>query len=112
MYQERTTERHPLGLERLSGGTRGLYYANEQVEVVTNPETGQESQQYLYDVYEIEDCTRKAKRKNGIISDAHPFGDEQKVLRKAIAMLVAKANLQDDPDFAEFMAYHRFVESI
>lgn len=115
MYTERFTEPHATGLERLTGGNRGLFYTNErteQVEESVDDGSAIVKTLYAYDVYEIEDARSHAKTKNSVITDEHPFGDETKILRKALAYLTERLALTDDPALAEFRAYHDFCESV
>ena len=118
MRTERLTEPHKLGLERLTGGNRGLFYCNERTEQVPVPDgelaDGQEAtrQEWLYDVYEIPDARQHGKVKNSVITDQHPYGDEKKVLRKTLAALLRRMDLYDDDAFAEFRDYNDFAEQV
>ena len=98
MRQERFSEPHKQGLERLTGDNTGLVYCNERTE-------------YVYDVYEVADCRDPHKVKNDIVTAEHPFGDEVKILRKTIRKMLTDAKYNSE-DFAEFKAYNEFVESV
>lgn len=111
MYEARFTEPHALGVERFNDGSNaGLLYTNERTEQVTN-EQGEAVTEYVYDVYELTDCRQPNKVKNEVIESEHPFGDELKILRKAIRKLLSDTKYNSD-DFAEFRAYNEFAESI
>lgn len=110
MYIERTETQHALGIERLTGGNRALLYANERTE--QSEREGQQATIYIYDVYEISDSRTPASIKNAVATDAHPLGDETKILRKAIASILQKLNIYDDPSFAEFRNYNEFLQSL
>lgn len=111
MRQERFSEPHKQGLERLTGDNTGLVYCNERTEVVTD-ENGNEKTEYVYDVYEVADCRDPHKVKNDVIEDIHPNGDETKILRKTLAKVLKAQGLYDDEAYAEFKAYNEFAESI
>lgn len=112
MYEARFTEPQTLGLHRLTGDNSGEVYTNERTEQVTDPETGTERTEYVYDVYQVADARDPHKVKNDVINAEHPFGDEPKILRKALAKVLKAMNLYDYPDFAEFRTYNDFAESI
>ena len=111
MRVERFNEQHALGLERLTGDNTGLVYTNERTEQVFD-EDGNEHTEWLYDVYEVSDARDPHKVKNDVIEAEHPFGDETKILRKALAKMLKSQGLYDDADFAEFKAYNEFCESV
>lgn len=111
MRTERFTEQHFLGLEKLTGDNSGLYYTNERSEQVFDEE-GNERTEWLYDVYEVADARDPHKVKNDVIGEEHPFGDEKKILRKTLAMILRKEGLYDNPEYAEFKAYNEFAESV
>ena len=112
MYEARFTEPQALGLHRLTGDNSGEVYTNERTEQVTDPETGSERTEYVYDVYQVADARDPHKVKNDVINAEHPFGDEKKILRKALAKVLKTMNLYDYQDFAEFKAYNEFAENI
>ena len=112
MYEARFTEQQALGLHRLTGDNSGEVYTNERTEQVSDPETGTERTEYVYDVYQVSDARDPHKVKNDVINAEHPFGDETKILRKALAKVLKTMNLYDYPDFAEFRAYNEFAENI
>lgn len=112
MYEERFTEPHKQGLERLTGDNSGRFFCNERTEKVEDPETGEMRTEYVYDVYEVADARTPAKTKNSVITEEHPFGDETKILRKALAKVLKAAGTYDSDDFAEFKAYNEFCEGI
>lgn len=111
MYQERFTEPHRQGLERFTHSKAGRFTTNERTEQVTDPETGEEHVEYVYDVYEVADCRDPRKVKDGIITEEHPFGDEVKILRKTIRKMLSETKY-NSADFAEFREYNEFAESI
>lgn len=111
MRQERFTEPHKLGLEKLTGDNTGLVYTNERTEVVTD-EQGCEHTEYVYDVYEVTDARDPHKVKNDVINAEHPFGDETKILRKTLAKVLKASGQYDSEEFAEFKQYNEFCESV
>lgn len=111
MREERFYEKKPLGLEKLSGDNSGLFYTKERTELEPQ-EDGSERTVYVYDVFEVSDARTPHKVKNDVIEDAHPFGDELKILRKTLAKLLQETGKYDDAEFAEFKAYNEFAESI
>ena len=110
MRQERFSEPHKQGLEKLTGDNTGLVYCNERTEVVID-ENGNEKTEYVYDVYEVTDARDPHKVKNDVIENAHPFGDETKILRKTIRKMLTDTKYNSEA-FAEFKAYNEFAESI
>lgn len=112
MYVARFTEKQTLGLHRLTGDNTGEVYTNERTEQVTDPETGEERTEYVYDVYQVADARDPHKVKNDVLTSEHPFGDETKILRKTIAKLLKARGDYDAPDFQEFRAYNEFAESV
>ena len=117
MYEEKFDERHKTGIVRLNGGNRGLLYCNErQVEVeVPSEEEGGESQKklmWVYDVYDVDDARQPGKAKCEAIEAEHPFGDEQKLLRKTLAKVLRKLGDYDGEDYREFRSYDQFCEAI
>lgn len=113
MYEERFSEQHPLGVEKFNNGDNaGRYFANERTEQVTDPETGQEKTEFIYDVYELADTRDPHKVKDSVIEQEHPFGDETKILRKTLAKILKNSRKYDTEDFAEFKAYNEFAESV
>ena len=98
-------------MERLTGDNTGLVYCNERTEVVPD-ENGNEKTEYVYDVYEVSDARDPHKVKNDVIENAHPFGDETKIMRKTFAKILKELKKYDDKDFAEFKKYNEFAESI
>lgn len=112
MRQERFNEPHKQGLERLTGDNSGLVYCNERTEQVTNPETGEERTEFVYDVYEVADARDPHKVKNDVISSEHPFGDETKILRKALAKVLKASGQYDGEEFADFRQYNEFCEAV
>ena len=113
MYEERFTEPHALGVEKFNNGDKaGRYFANERIETVTDPETGDEKPEYVYDVYDVPDTRDPHKVKDSVIEQEHPFGDETKILRKTLAKILKNSRKYDTEDFAEFKAYNEFAESV
>ena len=110
MRQERFTEPHKIGLERLSGDNTGLVYANERTEIVTDEE-GREHTEWIYDVYEVHDARNPHKVKNDVIEGEHPDGDELKILRKTLRKMMTDEQYNSE-QFVEFRAYNEFAESI
>ena len=112
MYEARFDKPHKQGLERLTGDNSGLFYTNERTEQVIDVETNESRLEFVYDVYEIKDARQKCKVKNEIVTSEHPFGDETKIIRKAISALLKEIGMYDKEEFYEFKAYNDFVESI
>lgn len=112
MRTERFNEPHKQGLEKLTGDNTGLVYCNERDERVTEPETGEERTEYVYDVYEVSDARDPHKVKDAVIRSEHPFGDETKILRKTLAKVLKELGQYDVDDFKEFKQYNEFCESI
>jgi len=110
MYQEESSTPIQLGLHRLDNN-EGRVYTNERTEEREDPETGEKTV-YVYDVYEVLDARSTAKVKNSVITQEHPFGDEEKILRKTLAKVLRASALYDAPEFAEFKAYNEFCESL
>lgn len=112
MYEERFSEPHKQGLERFNNGDNaGRFFTNERIEQVTDEE-GNPRNEYVYDVYEVDDCRDPHKVKNEVIESEHPFGDETKILRKTLAKMLKASGHYDSEDYAEFKAYNEFAESI
>lgn len=111
MRQERFSEPHKQGLERLTGDNTGLVYCNERTEVVTD-EQGNEKTEYVYDVYEVNDARDPHHVKNDVIENEHPFGDETKILRKTLAKVLKAQGTYDSDDYAEFKQYNEFCEAV
>ncbi len=116
MYQITDFHHHAIGLEKLTGSNRGLYYTNEQVEQVPNPnaeEDGEEMvDQYTYDVYEVSDARYPDGVKDEVVTQRYPRDEEHKILRKTLAAVIKELNLSDSPSFKDFCDYNNFVESI
>lgn len=113
MYVERFSEPHALGVERFNNGDNaGRVFCNERTEPVTDPESGEEKTEYVYDVYEVNDCRDPHLVKDSVVGQAHPYGDETKILRKTLAKILKDSGDYDSEEFAEFKAYNEFVESI
>ena len=117
MYEVMFDERHKLGLERLTGGNRGIVYANERKVMVDIPaeEDGGEAVQvekWAYDAYEVDDARSSSLAKNSVIGEEHPAGDEQKILRKTLAKVLRKLGEYDTEDNAEFKQYDQFAEAL
>ena len=116
MYTEQFENRHKTGVVRLTGSNAGLLYCNErQVEVEKAAEEGGEAvtvSMWEYDVYEVDDARNPGKAKSEAIGNEHPFGDEQKIVRKALAKVLKKLGDYDTDDFAEFKRYNEFAEAI
>lgn len=112
MYTQIYEEKHPLGLERLTGSNRGLFFTNEQPAKYINPSTGREKNGWQYDIYEIDDARNKGKVKNSVVEETHPFGDETKILRKTLAKVLQALDLYDTEEYAEFKNYNEFVEGV
>lgn len=111
MRQERFSETHKQGLERLTGDNTGLVYCNERTEVVTD-EQGNEKTEYVYDVYEVNDARDPHQVKNDVIENEHPFGDETKILRKTLAKVLKAQGTYDSDDYDEFKQYNEFCEAV
>lgn len=111
MRQERFYEPHKQGLEKLTGDNTGLFYINERTEQEPTEEGGERTV-YVYDVYEISDTRNHHQVKNEVIVSEHPFGDENRIIRKALAKLLKAQKKYDSEDFAEFKQYNEFVENI
>lgn len=111
MYQEESSTPIQLGLHRLDNN-EGRVYTNEREEQREDPETGEKKTVYVYDVYEVLDARSTAKVKNSVITQEHPFGDEEKILRKTLAKVLRASALYDAPEFADFKAYNEFCESL
>lgn len=117
MYTEHLEQRHKTGIMRLTGGNKGLLYANErqvEVEVPASEDGGEATARLMwaYDVYEIDDARQPGRAKCEAIEAEHPFGDEQKIVRKALARVLRKLGDYDGDDYAEFRAYNEFAEAI
>lgn len=115
MYQETLSSPHALGLEKLTGSNRGLYYANERIEQVpsSDPEhEGETVPQYTYDVYEISDARFPNGVKDEVIIQQYPTDEEHKILRKTLAKVLRALDLYDDVAYAEFKTYNEFVENV
>lgn len=113
MYTETSNEKIALGLHKLTGSNRGLYYANEREETTTvETSDGQAAEriQYVYDVYEIPDARFPDAVKDAIVSQSKPCNAEHKILRKAIATIAKALDVYDSDTLAEFKAYNEFVE--
>jgi len=113
MFTETSSEKKVLGLHKLTGSNRGLYYANEREEtvMVENSEGQQEEgKQYVYDVYEIPDARFPDAVKDAIVRQTHPCDAEHKILRKAVAIIARELDIYNREDLAEFKAYNEFVE--
>ena len=110
MYEERFTERHKQGLLKFTGDNAGLVYANERKEIEHTEEGDREV--WVYDVYEVPDSRTPALAKNSVIGAEHPDGDEQKIVRKALAKVLKAIGGYDSEDFAEFKRYNEFVEAL
>ena len=112
MYEERFSEPHKQGLERFNNGDNaGRFFTNERIEPVTDDE-GNERNEYVYDVYEVADCSDPHKVKNDVIESEHPFGDETKILRKTLAKMLKASGQYDSEEYAEFKQYNEFAESV
>lgn len=106
-------EPQQLGLHRFNNGDNGgRFFSNERTETVSDPETGEEHTAYVYDIYNVQDARQPNKVKDAVISEEHPFGDEQKILRKTLAKVLRLMNQYDSQDFAEFRAYNEFCERV
>ena len=115
MYQVYFESRHKLGLERLTGGNRGLVYANErQEEREFSDDTDNSITKlvWVYDVYEVDDARFSSMVKNGVVTEEHPFGDETKILRKTLARVLRNLGEYDSNENAEFKRYNEFVEAL
>lgn len=108
MWTETMNEKRAVGLERLTGSKRGRYYTNER-EGTRIGEDGQEEKVWTYDVYEVDDVSRF---KNDVMTDAHPWGDETKILRKTIAKMLKASGDYDKEQYGEFRAYNEFAEHV
>lgn len=124
MYTERFLEPHPLGLERFTHSNAGRFFCNERTEQVEETAdggfpaaidaspSGQTTTYYVYDVYEVADARDPHQVKNSVITEEHPFGDETKILRKALAKALKYLDLYATDTFAEFRAYNEFCENV
>ena len=116
MHTERSDLRHKTGIVRLTGGNRGLLYANERQATVEEPaEDGGEPLSrtvWEYDVYDVDDARQPGKAKCEAIETEHPFGNETKILRKTLAKVLRKLGEYDGSDYDEFRAYDQFCEAI
>ena len=113
MFTETLNTQHPLGLVKLTGSNRGLYYANERITQLPNPENEEETvPQYTYDVYEVPDARFPDAVKDAVILQKQPNDAEHKILRKTLGKVLKELNLYDTEDYAESRAYNEFVESI
>lgn len=116
MYHEKTSTPHALGLEKFTGSNRGLYYANERVERIPNPnaeEGGPDTvPQYTYDVYEVSDARFPDAVKDEVIIQRYPRDEEHKILRKTLASLITELGMADKEIFAEFVSYNDFVNAV
>lgn len=120
MYTVILSEPHKLGLEKLTGSNRGLFYANERKMEIPSPESSDSHtddmqtpvEMYQYDVYEVEDARFPDAVKDDVVTQQYPRDEEHKILRKTLSALLLELGLLDDPRFSEFKAYHEFVESI
>lgn len=110
MYEERFTERHKQGLLKFTGDNAGLLYTNERKEIEYTEEGDREV--WVYDVYEVADSRTPALAKNSVIGAEHPDGDEQKIVRKALAKVLKAIGGYDSAEFAEFKRYNEFVEAL
>lgn len=110
MHEERFTERHKQGLLKFTGDNAGLLYTNERKEIEYT-EDG-EREVWVYDVYEVADSRTPALAKNSVIVAEHPDGDEQKIVRKALAKVLKAIGGYDSAEFAEFKRYNEFVEAL
>lgn len=111
MRTEKFLERHPLGLERLTGDNSGLYYTNERTESNIDSENVVQTH-FVYDVYEVNDARYPDKVKSEIIKEQYPHDRELKILRNTIAKLLRNAGKYDTDDFAEFKKYNEFSDDV
>lgn len=116
-YTEQFETRHKEGIVRLTGSNRGLLYANErqvEIEVPATDEGGQAQKKKVweYDVYEVNDASQPHLAKCIAIETEHPYGDEQKLLRKTLAKVLKKLGDYDSANYAEFKQYDLFCEGI
>ena len=102
MYEERFENRHKLGLERLSGDNSGRLFANER----------KEGDEWVYDVYEVNDARSPHAVKNQVIATDYPDGGEQKTVRKALAKVLRTLGIYDAEEQAEFKRYNEFCEAV
>lgn len=112
MYTERSATPMRLGLERFTRSIAGRLITNERMESVTDPETGEERTEYVYDVYDVPDARSPRAAKNVAIDEAHPNGDEHKILRKTLARVLRSTGQYDAEEHAEFRAYNELCERI
>ena len=112
MYVQQFDTRHKLGLERLTGDNSGRVFANERMVTVEDPETGETSTKYEYDVYEVSDSSDPKAVKDAVISEAYPNGAEQKLLRQTMAKVLKALGNYDSEDFADFKRYNELCEAI
>lgn len=112
MYVQQFDTRHKLGLERLTGDNSGRVFANERTVTVEDPETGETSAKYEYDVYEVSDSSDPKAVKDAVISEAYPNGAEQKLLRQTLTKVLKALGNYDSEDFADFKRYNELCEAI
>lgn len=112
MYVQQFDTRHKLGLERLTGDNSGRVFANERTVTVEDPETGETSTKYEYDVYEVSDSSDPKAVKDAVISEAYPNGAEQKLLRQTVTKVLKALGNYDSEDFADFKRYNELCEAI
>lgn len=112
MYVQQFDTRHKLGLERLTGDNSGRVFANERMVTVEDPETGETSAKYEYDVYEVGDVRDPKAVKDAVISEAYPNGAEQKLLRQTLTKVLKTLGNYDSEDFADFKRYNELCEAI
>lgn len=120
MYKELSEERHKTGLVRLTGGNRGLVYCNERQEQVEVPVTATDGEDkepqvklmWAYDVYEVDDARSAASAKNSVIGYEHPLGDETKILRQTLALLLRATGAYNMEEVSEFRSYNEFCEAL
>lgn len=102
MYEERFENRHKLGVERLSGDNSGRLFANER----------KDGDEWVYDVYEVNDARSPHAVKNQVIATDYPDGGEQKTVRKALAKVLRTLGIYDAEEQAEFKRYNEFCEAV
>ena len=115
MYNVILDEPHKLGLEKLTGSNRGLFYINEKMMDFPSDalsDSNSAKQKYQPDVYAVEDARFSDAVKDDVITQQFPRDEEHKILRKTLANIISRLSLVDDAEFAEFKEYNDFVESI
>lgn len=112
MYSQQFDTRHKMGLERFTGDNSGRVFANERMVTVEDPETGEKSAKFEYDVYDVRDARDPKAVKDAVISEAYPNGAEQKLLRQTVAKVLKALSYYDGQDYADFKRYNELCEAV